>query len=126
MVDDKLAAFLAEAASKPERMGYWDCGLWLADWYMLATGKPDPALALRGASYKGAEIARHMRSIVRSLGLPRTKTPRRGDVGLVSFQKGHLVGGIFTGTHWCVLVDDQGVGAALPQLCRFVAAWRVE
>lgn len=126
MVNDKLGRFLADAAGKPERMGHWDCGLWLADWYMAATGRPDPAAHMRGASYSGAEIARHVRAIVRSLGLRRTRTPQSGSVGLVSFKKGHLVGAIFSGTHWCVLTDPQGISAVPPHLCRFVAAWRIE
>lgn len=92
---------------------------------MAATGKPDPAAHLRGATYSDAEIARRARTIIRSLGLTRKRTPSRGDIGLVSIQKGHLVGGIFTGTHWCVLIDEQGIGAIVPQKLRFVAAWRI-
>lgn len=126
MRDGKLAAFLADAASKPCRMGIWDCGLWLADWYMIATGKPDPASAFRGAAYSDAEIARRARMVIRSIGLDRTRTPALGDVGLISLQKGHLVGGIFTGTHWCILLHDHGVSAIPPTAARFVAAWRVK
>lgn len=123
MVNDKLSAFLAEAAGKPYRLGEWDCGLWLADWFVAATGLPDPASHLRGTAYGVSEVAKHARRIIRSLSLPRTREPQRGDIGLVSLQKGHLVGGIFTGTHWCVLIDDKGIGAIVPRGVRFVAAW---
>ncbi len=126
-MNDRLSVFLAEAAGKPYRLGEWDCGLWLADWYMAATGKPDPAAHLRGIEYpdNAAPRAYVIRHAARAEGLQRTIAPARGDIGLVSLQKGHLVGGIFTGTHWCVLVDEQGIGAVKPERLRFVAAWRV-
>lgn len=125
-MSDKLAAFLAEAAGKPYRLGEWDCGLWLADWYVVATGKPDPASSYRGIAADAAvRRAYIIRRIAREEGLVRTSEPQCGDIGLVSLSKGHLVGGIYTGTHWCVLVDEQGIGALRPDRFRFVAAWRM-
>lgn len=124
-MSDKLSAFLAEAATKQQRMGYWDCGIWLADWYMVATGNPDPAPEARGAHYLDRDLPYAMRVIARRLGLARTRDPRRGDVGLVSLYKGHAVGAIFTGSLWCMLSDRNGIGGALPKNCRFVAAWHI-
>ena len=122
MVNDKLAAFLAEAAARKIVLGQWDCGLWLADWCMVATGKPDPAASYRGL---GTDNPINIRHVARQQNWPRERSPRRGDIGLVSLQKGHLVGGIYTGTHWCVLIDEQGIGAIIPDKLRFVAAWRI-
>lgn len=120
---DKLSTFLRDAAGKDYRLGEWDCGLWLADWYIAATGRGDPAAHLRGQSYTEAELVRRMRSVLKSLSLARTKEPKRGDIGLVSLARGHLVGAIFTGQWWCLLTNDRGVGAAMPHRFRFVAAW---
>lgn len=119
-MNGKLASFLAEAAGKRIVLGQWDCGLWLADWVMAATGGPDPAASLRGI---GTNNPLYIRSVAREHNWPRTRTPGRGDIGLVSLQKGHLVGGIFTGTHWCVLIDEQGIGAIVPEGVRYLAAW---
>lgn len=122
---DRLAEFLAQASGRPYQLGQFDCGLWLADWYIVATGRPDPASAWRGTTYQSSAIKR-VRRIIATAGLKRTKHPQRGDIGLVSVQKGHLVGGIFSGTHWYVLIDDRGLGAVLPNRLRFVAAWRID
>ena len=89
---------------------------------MAATGMIDPAASYRGL---GTDNPINIRHVARQQKWPRTDTPARGDIGLVSLQKGHLVGGIFTGTHWCVLIDEQGIGAIIPEKLRFVAAWRV-
>lgn len=122
MVSEKLPAFLRDAAGRQYRLGEWDCGLWLADWYTAATGKPDPARELRGSGLKStAQIWR----VIRSLGLMRTAEPRAGDVGLVSLQKGHLVGAIFSGRTWW-LISDSGLSSAPPRAFRFIAAWRVD
>lgn len=121
MVSDRLSAFLADAASRKVDLGQWDCGLWLADWYMVATGKSDPADDLRG---RGLESPLTIRDTINRLGLAHTSEPQRGDVGLVSLHKGHLVGAIFTGSHWCMLTDG-GIGALLPKRFRFIAAWRI-
>lgn len=121
MVSDKLSAFLREAAGRKVKYGEWDCGLWLADWYVLATGKPDPARDYRGIGYESTAYAWR---VIRSLGLPRTKEPQPGDIGLVSIQRGHLVGAIFSGRSWWML-GDNGLVALLPTKLRFIAAWRV-
>lgn len=121
-MNDKLSAFLADAAGRRVVLGQWDCGLWLADWCMALTGMPDPAASYRGV---GSDNPVNIRRIIRDNKWPRVSTAERGDIGLVSIQKGHLVGGIFTGTHWCVLIDEQGIGAIVPEKLRFIAAWRV-
>lgn len=119
---ETLARFLCEAAGKKIEYGEWDCGLWLADWYMLATGKPDPAQGLRGVGLKSTAIVWR---VIRSLGLTRTKEPKPGDVGLVSIERGHLVGAIFSGRNWWMLCDDGGLGSLPPHALRFAAAWRL-
>lgn len=122
MVNDKLAAFLRDAAGRKVELGTWDCGLWLADWYVLQTGKPDPAKDLRGHGYNSAAQAW---KVIRSLGLARTRDPRAGDVGLVSIHRGHLVGAIFSGRSWWIL-RDEGLASLPPKAFRFIAAWRVD
>lgn len=122
---DGLGEFLREAARKDYRLGEWDCGLWLADWYVAHTGRADPAAHIRGREYSDAELARQMRAILKLLGLPRTKNPKRGDVGMVSLCRGHLAGAIFTGRWWCVLTNERGIGAAVPHRFRFIAAWHI-
>lgn len=122
-MQDKLGAFLADAAGRTLEYGVFDCGLWLADWYMLATGKPDPAAGLRGRGIEHPRVILH--TIRRHLWLERTRAPQRGDVGLISLAKGHLVGAIFNGWHWIILMDDGGISAIPRNVCRFQAAWRV-
>lgn len=114
---DKLSDFLSRSAGRE------DCIGWLADWYVLSTGKADPALHLRGLPDPQAVRGAH--ALSKSLGLMRTTEPRRGDVGLVSLYKGHLVGAIYTGSLWCMLSDQGGIGGVLWENCRFVAAWRI-
>ena len=123
---DKLQTFLRDAARKDYRLGQWDCGLWVADWYIAATGKPDPAAHLRGARYTEAELARHMRRIIKGLGLKRTSEPRAGDIGIAVVRRRHIVGAIFTGNWWVVLTNERGIGGIPPKCLRFIAAWRLE
>lgn len=78
---------------------------------------------MRGTVYEAAAI-KGVRTFATAAGLKRTKCPLRGDVGLVSLKKGHLVGAIYTGTHWCMLTDG-GIGALAPDRFRFIAAWRI-
>jgi hypothetical protein len=62
---------------------------------------------------------------IRSLNLPRTKEPQAGDIGLVSIQRGHLVGSIFSGRSWWML-SENGLSALPPTKLRFIAAWRID
>ncbi len=107
-----LAEFLRSSASRDFKYGEFDCGLWLADWYMLATGRPDPAAHLRGVGRK--DLGNQMRSIVRSLGLTRTASPPHpGDIGLVSLAKHHCSGAIFS-TDWVILAEGGGLHIVNP------------
>lgn len=120
---DTLALFLRDASAREFRLGEWDCGLWLADWYVRATDQPDPAAHLRGAAYESCEIINRLRAVTASLALPRTKMPARGDIGLLRL--GSLaVGAICTGRGWAVL-GETGVSHVPAHGARVMAAWRV-
>ncbi len=119
---DALTKFLLSASVRTFRLSDFDCGLWLADWYMTATGKPDPAAHLRGKAYVQSDLIRHVRSIVRSLHLARTSNPVRGDVGIARL--GDLaIGAIFTGKRWA-MIGERGLSATSHP--HIIAAWRVE
>ncbi len=118
---DTLTIFLRDAASREFHLSRFDCGLWLADWYMIATGNSDPAAHLRGKSYGSSDLIQHVRGIVRILHLSRTSNPERGDIGIARL--GNLaLGSIFTGKRWA-MIGERGLSAAHP---RIIAAWRIE
>ncbi len=124
MVGDTLNEFLQSALSKPFALGHHDCGLWLADWYMAKTGKPDPAAHLRGASYSSEQLEHHSTAIIQALALEAASEPKRGDIGLLRLA-GRLVGGICTGERWIVLSDTGGLGAIPMRSGRLFGAWKV-
>lgn len=105
---DVLTDFLRAASARAFRMGHFDCGLFLADWYMAKTGKPDPAAHLRGSYYEAGDLLPLMRGVATKAGLVEASEPQRGDVGMV--RVGHRVmGSIYSGTRWMVL-SEQGIG----------------
>lgn len=118
-----LLQFFHAAAARKFAYGEFDCGLWLADWYMQATGLPDPAAHLRGCGCR--ELPRNVREIVGRLGLARTLDPVSGDIGLVSLVKGHCVGAIYCGRDWVMLGDNGGLSAVRAGGARRAIAWRI-
>jgi uncharacterized protein DUF6950 len=117
-----LAEFLRASAAREFRYGEFDCGLWLADWFIAATGRPDPVAHRRGHSRK--DLGNQMRVVVRSLGLARTASPEPGDIGLISLAKHHCTGAIFS-TSWIVLAEGGGLTIVNP--CRVARriVWRM-
>lgn len=130
-----LAEFLVRESSRPWVRGEHDCGLWLADWYMQATGAPDPAATLRGAAeggdaawQSGATLLREVRRIVRGLGLARTAAPEPGDIGVVALEDGgrrFAVGAIRVRGGWVMPASGKGLVRAMDARARTIAAWRM-
>jgi len=118
---DALTDFLRAAAARPFRLGVHDCGLWLADWYVVRTGKPDPAAHLRGAYYESGDLNVLMRGVVARAALSETSTPLHGDVGIIRIGH-HVMGSIFTGSRWAVL-SQRGIGAM--RRADVLTAWKV-
>lgn len=125
-MSDPLQRYLAQAARAPFRWGSTDCGLFLADWVLAATGC-DPAAHLR-AAYACAQDADALLGakglpglvarLARSSGLQRGVA--RGSVAVVRNGAAHC-GAIFTGTGWA-LRHNCGL-AVLP--ARPVVAYKV-
>lgn len=135
MVGDRLPVFLWMAANKSLIWGQWDCGLWQADYYTFATGKPDPAAHLRGKYQTREEclalcgplgFPRMIQRVADGAGLQRTQTPRRGDVGII--RAGNVaVGAILATNFWAFLHERGGLSSINvnePNL-RLLAAWTI-
>lgn len=123
MVRDDLRDFFARAAVTDFSEEEFNCGLWLADWYVAATGLPDPASHLRGSPYKPSP--HRVRGVIRAAGLVPTRSPRDGDVGLVSPSSGSWAGAIYSGGMAVMLSRPRGLnGIRLVYLRRWFA-WEV-
>ncbi|HWY14442.1 MAG TPA: hypothetical protein VNX86_04790 [Rhizomicrobium sp.] len=92
-----LSAFLAREASLPFVWGVHDCATFIADWYVAATGAPDPIAEYRGTYADEAQclarwgrgyVLRMATRVIARLGLPRTIAPVEGDIGLVALREG--------------------------------------
>lgn len=129
MIDASLRSYLATAA----RRGLdwrWQCGFFLADWVLEATGH-DPAAAWR-AAYDGPRAALRLQRELGGLwtltyrlageaGLPmRLTDPQPGDVGVV-LAGCRQAGAIRTGKGWAVLKRGGYAVLRLPAL----GAWGV-
>lgn len=99
--------FLRDCASRTIVLGEFDCGLWLADWYMVATGRPDPVAEYRGRGLK--HVGHPVRLMTKRFGLQRTWSPTTGDIGLV--RVGGLCVGAIYARSWMVLNVNGGVGS---------------
>lgn len=123
-VGDKLSAFLQEAAKRTFELREWDCGLWLADWYVFKTGNPDPATHLRGKYYGPNDLLKYIGSIVLELDLkwPGLK-PERGDIGVLQIRENN-VGAICTGKHWVVL-GKRGLSSISVSEINPLYMWRI-
>lgn len=128
MVRADLVAFLREAAAREFILGEFDCGLWLADWYMRATGRPDPAAPWRGtyqdeAGYRALRFPLVIARAFDRAGVPRTKRPETGDVAVLRGKR-DAVGAIRTDSGWAFLaVGRKGLGHVTT--ARVMAAWKV-
>jgi hypothetical protein len=124
-VNEKLTAFLREAAARDFELGKWDCGLWLADWYMVATGNPDPAAHLRG-EHNGVLVG-HVLAITKALGVKRrssTSDSCRGDIG-ISRVANTARGAIFGGVFWFTPSQTHGLDTVPAESISPMLRWRV-
>jgi hypothetical protein len=123
--DDKLAAFLKEASSKPVN-DHWHCGLLLADWYMIATGRPDPAKPFRGLPYQDDNLIPSVEAIAAEVGLSETANPKRGDIGLLRLKNNgdQTFGAIFYGPRW-IFLGRGGISGISPSAVDTIKAWRI-
>jgi hypothetical protein len=129
-----LAEFLQQDASREWEWGEHDCGLRLADWYMAATGEPDPAAHLRGAyANEGQCEARfggtlkQIRAVISGLGLPRTKEPSAGDIAVIAIAAAGerlVLGAIKLKSGWSV-PGTIGLTRLADESVRIIAAWRI-
>jgi hypothetical protein len=129
-----LDDFLEQMTTTPFVDGQCDCVLNVADWVLAVTGV-DPAAGLRGTydTVKGRNRVLRRQGGLRAAmaqgaaraGLQPTKTPVRGDVGLIT--KRHVVrqvpmAAIFMGRSWAVKSKD-GLAAIEPD--NVLDAWSV-
>lgn len=132
-----LPVFLRRAAARHIVWGEWDCGLWLADWYMAVSGFPDPASDLRGRYHTREEclalcgplgFPRMIQRIAKRARLERTHTPFGGDIGVLRTRPGDVaIGAIKKADGWAFLSLKGGIASIRddePAL-RPMAAWRI-
>lgn len=126
----ELSAFIAFAAERRFEPGRWDCGLWLADWILLRTGR-DVAADLRGLDPHAWRRAAQRLPVVMGRVMRRCGSPpvpvseaRAGDIAVLRVD-GQFVGGIRTGIGWAVL-STKGVACAKALDRAVVRAWRID
>jgi hypothetical protein len=135
-LNSKLPQFMFAAAAQEFRWGKFDCGLWLADWFCVATMQDDPASGLRGRYWDEASCqalfgkvpaARMVREIARRAGLARTSDPFFGDVGVIEIPlpKQIICGAIRGRNAWTVLMPA-GLQRIPDDMCRTVMAFKIE
>lgn len=126
----KLAAFLKVCAGRDMIWGEHDCGIWLATWVVFWLGVEDPAEHLRGRYTTELEcddliyptpypvvVGR----LARRAGLRSTRAPQSGAVAVVQTPQGDIVGAIWTGRAWVMLVKHGIVRTCDP--LRVVGCW---
>lgn len=131
-MQDLLPEFLRTAAAAPHRFGEWDCAMTLANWFMFATGHPDPAAHLRGTYGSQLGWSRIVRAagglvalvdgIAVRIGAHRTEDPLPGDFAVVRLPRFGETGAIHTSMGWAMKLDA-GVTIIPAEL---VAAWRFD
>lgn len=126
-----LPGFLDRTARTPFVWGEDDCSLFLANW-LVALGRPDPALGLRGRYRTALGCARVLRReggvraviarCARVAGLAPTRDPSPGDPGVIRIDIegcGVEVGALRLGRRWAVRAGSGlFVSEAVP-----LAAW---
>ena len=116
-----LNAFLEAVAATPFVDGQSDCALTIADWVIVATGCPDPALHLRGQYDSALQRERLLRRLggleavvadcARRANLVETSEPRRGDIGVIRLGR-QVLSAICLGERWATKGDGLVVAAA--------------
>lgn len=111
----EVGEYIKEAARGRHEWGVRDCCLWPADWVMLCRGF-DPAAKWRGRYSTEAEalaFIEHEGGMLNMwsgvLPLPRTATPKDGDVGVIMVHgdNGPVAnGGIFADKRWSFVAPN--------------------
>ena len=136
-MNSKLAEFLAAEAARDWDARTHNCGLWLADWLVIALGIADPAAQLRADCARNGMNAftrfaplRETVAICARLGLPRTDDPLTGDIAVVAVRMPgarHITGAIMGRRGWIVpAMPSRGLSRPAPQTVRCLAAWRID
>jgi len=130
VVKDRLSQFLLQQMTGRQfKLGEWDCGIMLADWYVYSTGKPDPAVHYRGTEYHIDSVYEIVTKVAAEMNLPETLHPKRGDVGIISIndKDGSKItfGAIFAGSRWLLLAQNGSISGISPKLVILHKAWRV-
>lgn len=108
----QLARYLRDQARRPFRWGEADCGMFVAGWAALLTGR-DAGQPMRGRYASEAELSalmgplglpRLVDRLARAAGLSRQRSPQPGDIGVV-VAGGQLVCGICSPRGWLVRGD---------------------
>lgn len=127
-----LEQFLAQAARECFAWGERDCGLFVADWVGLVTGR-DPAADLRGR-YRDADgaatacgcagLAGTVARLARAAGLERTSNPAHGDIGIVTDRLGTTFCAVRCPTGWAARAE-RGIVVSAHSAVRVRMAWAV-
>lgn len=126
-----LADYLRAEAGRRFERGVADCITFGADWVRLRLGF-DAMAAWRGyrsdaeanelmAGWGG--IVRVVGRGMRQAGVPLTRDPQPGDVGMIGVA-GLALGAIKTERGWVTRLDD-GLASLPPERVRVLAAWKV-
>lgn len=130
-MEDRLSRYLQAEAGRPFQRGRADCITFGADWLQLRLGF-DPMAAWRGyaTDAEATELMAGWGGIVRVVGrgmrqagLPRTRDPQPGDVGVIAID-GIGIGAIKTPRGWVTRLDD-GLASLPAARVRVLAAWSV-
>jgi hypothetical protein len=135
-----LGRFLQRAAATPFCWGTFDCGLWLADWCMVARPEiDDPAAHLRGAysDARGAHtlmpqggFAALVSGIAGAAGLRPTSDYEPGTIALVRPATRRRLTGSIRGRHGWVLLTpvapgNRGITSAADRNIAVDQAWGI-
>lgn len=138
-LNSRLPAFLNARAGKPLIWGENDCGLWLADWLIVALQIEDPARMLRGC-YKSARqladlygtvaLLTEARAICRRVGLPHPRDPTLGDIAVIELRRAsntspRVIVGAIRGKGGWIVPAPRGVSKLPDDGVRLIVAWRV-
>lgn len=129
---DLLRRFLREQTGRAFAWGKCDCGLFLADWVMVAKGVPDPASSVRGTYSDGAGAEAAMggglmafvASCAAVTGCPETTAPKDGDAGVIGLPDQGETCAIMSNNSW-VFRTPKGIVWSRVTPGRLVKAWKV-
>jgi hypothetical protein len=125
---NELTAFLRAASSRRFEPGRFDCGLWLADWLQVKTGR-DVAADLRQLTpdawvRAAARLPVTVGRVIRRAGGAVVRAPALGDIAVLRFD-GAFVGALRTGLGWAVLTQS-GLAISRGLDDHVVRIWRVD